>query len=123
MTILKAGVDQGIGTQGMMRPNEAAARRFAHLLLLPGILRGMSHSGGYPSALRHDIGYSEPRAARAVAGEIRSVAHLLAMHCVNCLARPLQETRPFWPTRAFRALQVHADWALGDPSGGSDDES
>ncbi|MDE2824876.1 MAG: hypothetical protein OXI89_01310 [Gemmatimonadota bacterium] len=118
MTILKAGVDTGIGTHGMFRPNADEGRLLAHLLLLPAIERGMSSNAGYPSALRRDVGYSEPLAARLAAGDRRSAAHLLAMHAVHALSLGPAELRRHWASQAFRALQTHAEFALHDFGGG-----
>lgn len=142
MTILRHGVDAGLGTRAIARPNEGDGILFAHLLLLPVFERSLPGPAGiqaYRARLCRDIdGYREPAAAVAAAGSLRrSTAHLLAMHAVHCFSRPLRETRPLHGTRAFRGLQLHCLRALdrshrgdggggrgGDISfGGGDDES
>ena len=111
MTILRRGIDTGLGTRGMFRPNPGDGAVMAHLLLLPGLYAALS--AGESIQLREDMGCYESRAAIAAAGSLRrSAAHLLAMHCVNCLARPMRETRPLRATPAFRALQERAIAAL-----------
>lgn len=129
MTILKLGADAGLSARAMIRPNAGEGAIFAHLLLLPIFERSLpARIKSYRARLCRDTGYREPAAAAAVAGERRSTAHLLAMHAVHCLSRPLRETKPLHGTPAFRGLQLHCLSALDrvaetEAFGGGDDES
>ncbi|MDE0109942.1 MAG: hypothetical protein OXN96_19220 [Bryobacterales bacterium] len=129
MTILKRGADAALSARFMYRPNAGAGETFAHLLLLPIFERALpARINSYRVRLCRDTGYREPKAATAAAGKRRSTAHLLAMHAVHCLSRPMKETRPFRGERAFRGLQLHCLWALDriaemEAFGGGDDES
>ena len=112
MTILKAGVDTGLGTRGMFRPNADEGRLFAHLLLLPGfdrVLRRQERSrsgiGPWLDSFRQDTGYREPAGCIAACrgSERRSAAHGLALHAVGALANP-QFSRRHAGAPAFRQM-------------------
>ena len=111
MTVLPAGVDQGIGTRAMMRPAADEGIVFAHLLLLPGLDAALCRQeecraglGPWLDRLRLDTGYREPESCVAACGgsERRAAAHLLAMHAAAAVAG---QFRGKWSAPAFRALQ------------------
>ena len=116
---VKARFDHAILATALYRPNAKQGRNFAHVMLLRGIERGLPVEGSeelelYLGELRNDLEWTEPEGCRALAGERRSAAHMLALHAVGTFgmdALPIP-TRRYFQGRSWRALQARTLKAL-----------
>lgn len=126
MTILKAGVDQGLGTRtlrghgGPLRSSSADAARLAHLLLLPKFEAALH--GDRPAVLldrlQRKAGWQPPASCAAICTERRALAHLLAFHAVGAMSLSDAGGRPFRSQASFRELNRQCLQLLAGFGGG-----